>query len=179
MRVCATVLLTLLSTLPSTKGQVYSELVVWGDLNNGGSFGPGLELAGANVTEIYATEKAFAALTDTGLVKVARETRLVEGQTRVFAIGDITSPGLMEAPFNSGYVVQQESKKLAKNILASIDGKPLKPMGKAPMRRGAMLSLGKGHGAGHFDNIVLPQFVVAMMKSGDLFRKKSIKAMNA
>lgn len=118
-----------------------------------------------------------SALTDDGKVKVARDTMLVEGQSRIFALGDITFPGLMEAPFNSGYVVQQESKKLAKNVLNAIAGKPLKPMGKPPMSRGAMISLGKGHGCGHFDNMVLPQFMVAMMKSKDLFRKKGVKAM--
>jgi NADH dehydrogenase FAD-containing subunit len=103
---------------------------------------------------------------------------LVEGQTKVFAFGDITSPGLMESPFNSGYVIQQESKKLAKNVLLAIAGKPLKPMGKPPLVRGAMLSLGKGHGAGHFDNMVLPQCMVAKLKSKDVFRKKTIAAFS-
>ena len=117
-----------------------------------------------------------AALENNGLVKVSRDTMLVQEQTKVFAFGDITSPGLMEAPFNSGYVVGQESKKFAKNILNAIAGKPLKPMGKPPMQRGGLISLGKGHGTGHFDNMVLPQFIVAMMKSKDLFRKKVIKA---
>jgi len=133
-------------------------------------------------TEFLKDGALASALADNGLVKVHRDTMLVEGQTgqgpvrlsNVFALGDITTPGLMEAPFNSGYVVQQESKKVAKNILNAIGGKPLKPMGKPPMTRGGLLTLGKGHGAGHFDNMVMPQFVVAMMKSKDLFRKKVV-----
>ena len=110
------------------------------------------------------------------MVKVDRSTLLVQDQTKVFAIGDIISPGLMEAPFMSGYVTQQEALKLAKNIIAACGGKPLKPMGKAPMKRGGVVSLGPKQGAGHFDDMVLPQCMVAMMKSKDLFRKKSIAA---
>jgi len=121
----------------------------------------------------------FAAALERGLVKVDRSTLVVDGTTNVFAIGDIITPGLMEAPFNSGYVTQQESLKLAKNVVAMAEGKPLKPMGKAAMKRGALISLGSTSGAGHFDNTVLPQCIVTAMKSKDLFRKKSVKAFQS
>jgi NADH dehydrogenase FAD-containing subunit len=110
------------------------------------------------------------------MLKVDRDTLLVQDQSKVFAIGDIITPGLVESPFTSGYITQQEAPKLAKNLIAACSGKPLKPMGKPPSKRGGILSLGPNNGAGHFDNFVLPQCVVTMMKSKDLFRKKMIHA---
>ena len=127
-------------------------------------------------TEFLQGGALASALDARGMLKVDRDTLLVQDQSKVFAIGDIITPGLMDSPFMSGYATQQEAPKLAKNLIAACSGKPLKPMGKPPSKRGGILSLGPNNGTGHFDNFVLPQCVVTMMKSKDLFRKKMIHA---
>lgn len=127
-------------------------------------------------TEFLKDGALASALTAGGLVSVSKTTLMVDGAKNVFALGDIITPGHMDEPFNSGYVVSQMAPQLARNLVRHAAGQPLKPMGKPPMTKGGMLSLGPTNGAGAFDKMVLPQCMVKMMKSKDLFRKKTIGA---
>ena len=84
--------------------------------------------------------------------------------------------GALASALDERGMLKVDRDKLAKNLIAACSGKPLKPMGKPPMKRGGVISLGPNNGAGHFDNFVLPQCMVTMMKSKDLFRKKVVGA---
>ena len=111
------------------------------------------------------------ALDTKGFVKTGPDG-LVSGQKNVFAFGDIVTPGHMEAPFLSGYAAGQLAPKIAANIVRMSKGKATKSLGKAPAKTGGVVSLGPAAGVGNFDGFNLPMFIVVMMKSKDVFRKK-------
>jgi len=96
-------------------------------------------------------------------------TLQVKGFSNVFSFGDCASPS--QSPSMSGYhTINAAAGVVGPNIIRMLNGEALKPV--KPAEEGGMITLNKSEGAGYMGTMVFPNFLVKMMKSGDLFRGK-------
>lgn len=96
---------------------------------------------------------------------------LVKETKNVFAIGDISSPNLMEEPFMSGYHSMNSVPKVIQNIEAVLDKKPV-TMNWKKQKGGGAIVMGPRKACAHAYGMTLPQYFVRLMKGGDVLTGK-------
>ena len=81
-----------------------------------------------------------------------------------------------QGPTMSGYHTGNAAKGVvAPNIVKFLEGKTLAQNKASP--DGGMILISKKEGVGYFDKMVLPSFIITMMKGPDLFRAKECKEL--
>ena len=123
---------------------------------------------------------ALAALsgaqTTTGDLRVNGHMQ-VEGYSHVFAIGDISA----RDPRKLAFIASEQAKWLGANLLAihraGGDVSALKPWKGLPPAQ--LLSLGRKAGAGVFNDLHFPSWMVAFLKSKDMMTQKTRESIGA